>query len=396
MSNLTYDTVYWARIKRRGSNHKDRQYYYGLLSFEKYLEEHPSSVDVEVDEVPTRVSIISNKQDAFELTKKILSRVDTKIGPGSIVKWDEQHWIVYQRARQPNETYISCNMVRCNNQIKWIDKYGVQRQAYCHVVSSQDSQVKANFRTWHSMITPQPNQYLQILVPSNDAISLGQKFIIDDRAWFIVEQDKVSAPGITYYSLTEDKIDREDDDFDNKLANFKDKGKVRIQISDVIVGIDKTFILSPIIYDDGKVRTDLALEYIIDDEEIAIIQNGEIISKAQGQTQVLVRVADAPEINQTFVLKVEDESSDSYILQGPDSLRISQKGIYKAYALNEQQAIDPITSFEISDVKLITAKLDNGILIVTANEDNRLGVVNIIINTANKQYEKTVTIRSLW
>jgi len=66
------------------------------------------------------------------------------------------------------------------------------------------------------------------LVPSNDAILLGQKFIIDDRAWFIVEQDKVSAPGITYYSLTEDKIDREDDDFDNKLANFKDKGKVRI------------------------------------------------------------------------------------------------------------------------------------------------------------------------
>jgi len=89
MSNLTYNTVYLARIKRRGSNHKDRQYYYGLLSFEKYLEEHPSSVDVEVDEVPTRVSIISNRQDAFELTKKILSRVDTKIGPGSIVKWDE-------------------------------------------------------------------------------------------------------------------------------------------------------------------------------------------------------------------------------------------------------------------------------------------------------------------
>jgi len=77
-------------------------------------------------------------------------------------------------------------------------------------------------------------------------------------------------------------------------------------------------------------------------------------------------------------------------------LRISQKGIYKAYALNKERAIDPITSFEISDVKLITAKLDNGILIVTANEDNRLGVVNIIINTANKQYEKTVTIRSLW
>ena len=65
LSLTNYTDVYWYRINKYGENHKEREYNYSVRNFEKYLQEHSSSVDVVIDSTPARASIISNKQDQY-------------------------------------------------------------------------------------------------------------------------------------------------------------------------------------------------------------------------------------------------------------------------------------------------------------------------------------------
>lgn len=390
---MSYTDVYWARLNHRGRTHKEREYYYGLKDFEKYLAEHPSSTNVLIDEVPTLASIISNRQDQFELTKKILTSIDTAIGPGSMVQWDDEHWIVYQRVRQPNETYTSCYMTRCNNKIVWIDDYGVKRERYCYIVSSEDSKIKANFRTWNGMITPQPNQHLELLIPTDATVRLGQKFIINERAWFVVEYDKISAPGITYYSLTEDKVDRMDDDVEQALVGYAKEGKATIEISDITVGVGEASMINPILYNEGRIEK---ATYIYDYDAAKVIIEGDVITGvAAGDTEVTIHVADSPDLQATITVHVEQTTGIVYSLEGPLSIRISETVKYIAYATSIEKDIDPILTFTLSN-DLVKAKLSDGILFITANEDNKIGPVILTVNTANKEYVKELTIKSLW
>jgi len=59
-------------------------------------------------------------------------------------------------------------------------------------VSSVDSKVKSNFRMWHSLISPQPNKFAEIIMPRPifdnpsedlDRLMRGITFIIENEGW---------------------------------------------------------------------------------------------------------------------------------------------------------------------------------------------------------------------
>ena len=396
-----YTDVYWYRITKYGENHKEREYNYSVRNFEKYLNEHPSSVDVIVDSTHTRASIISNKQDQYKLTKQILTSINTIINPGSIVEWNDGHWIVYQKEVNPNQAYNSCYMVECNKKLKWIDEYGVEQEEWAYIFSSKDSIVKQNFRTWNRLITPQPNQWLEMLVPAKKTIKMDQKFIIDGRAWFVDEYDATSSKGITYYSLTEDKIDRMDDSIENGLANANKLDCYKIAIQDEIsCGLTDNYIISPIVYNDGVIDIQ-PLGYIIEDRDIASLMllnnNATIVPISKGQTTLKIYLINQPKVFKSIVINITDMTEQSAVLIGDDSIKTTDFAIYSVYRISDSKIIDPIISFSISDSNLASGiLLDDGTLKIIANEDNKLGVVTVIINTSSNTYTKKIAIRSLW
>ena len=396
-----YTDVYWYRITKYGENHKEREYNYSVRNFEKYLNEHPSSVDVIVDSTHTRASIISNKQDQYKLTKQILTSINTIINPGSIVEWNDGHWIVYQKEVNPNQAYNSCYMVECNKKLKWIDEYGVEQEEWAYIFSSKDSIVKQNFRTWNRLITPQPNQWLEMLVPAKKTIKMDQKFIIDGRAWFVDEYDATSSKGVTYYSLTEDKIDRMDDNIENGLANANKLDCYKIAIQDEIsCGLTDNYIISPIVYNDGVIDTQ-PLGYIIEDRDIASLMllnnNATIVPISKGQTTLKIYLINQPKVFKSIVINITDMTEQSAVLIGDDSIKTTDFAIYSVYRISDSKIIDPIISFSISDSNLASGiLLDDGTLKIIANEDNKLGVVTAIINTSSNTYTKKIAIRSLW
>ena len=396
-----YTDVYWYRVTKYGENHKEREYNYSVRNFEKYLNEHPSSVDVIVDSTHTRASIISNKQDQYKLTKQILTSINTTINPGSIVEWNDGHWIVYQKEINPNQAYNSCYMVECNKKLKWIDEYGVEQEEWAYIFSSKDSIVKQNFRTWNRLITPQPNQWLEMLVPAKKTIKMDQKFIIDGRAWFVDEYDATSSKGVTYYSLTEDKIDRMDDSIENGLANANKLDCYKIAIQDEIsCGLTDNYIISPIVYNDGVIDIQ-PLGYIIEDRDIASLMllnnNATIVPISKGQTTLKIYLINQPKVFKSIVINITDMTEQSAVLIGDDSIKTTDFAIYSVYRISDSKIIDPIISFSISDSNLASGiLLDDGTLKIIANEDNKLGVVTVIINTSSNTYTKKIAIKSLW
>lgn len=396
-----YTDVYWYRVTKYGENHKEREYNYSVRNFEKYLNEHPSSVDVIIDSTHTRASIITNKQDQYKLTKQILTSINTTINPGSIVEWNDGHWIVYQKEVNPNQAYNSCYMVECNKKLKWIDEYGVEQEEWAYIFSSKDSIVKQNFRTWNRLITPQPNQWLEMLVPAKKTIKMDQKFIIDGRAWFVDEYDATSSKGVTYYSLTEDKIDRMDDNIENGLANANKLDCYKIAIQDEIsCGLTDNYIISPIVYNDGVIDIQ-PLGYIIEDRDIASLMllnnNATIVPISKGQTTLKIYLINQPKVFKSIVINITDMTEQSAVLIGDDSIKTTDFAIYSVYRISDSKIIDPIISFSISDSNLASGMLlDDGTLKIIANEDNKLGVVTVIINTSSNTYTKKIAIRSLW
>lgn len=396
-----YTDVYWYRVTKYGENHKEREYNYSVRNFEKYLNEHPSSVDVMIDSTHTRASIISNKQDQYKLTKQILTSINTTINPGSIVEWNDGHWIVYQKEVNPNQAYNSCYMVECNKKLKWIDEYGVEQEEWAYIFSSKDSIVKQNFRTWNRLITPQPNQWLEMLVPAKKTIKMDQKFIIDGRAWFVDEYDATSSKGVTYYSLTEDKIDRMDDNIENGLANANKLDCYKIAIQDEIsCGLTDNYIISPIVYNDGVIDIQ-PLGYIIEDKDVASLMllnnNATIVPISKGQTTLKIYLINQPKVFKSIVINITDMTEQSAVLIGDDSIKTTDFAIYSVYRISDSKIIDPIISFSISDSNLASGiLLDDGTLKIIANEDNKLGVVTVIINTSSNTYTKKIAIRSLW
>ena len=80
---------------------------------------------------------------------------------------------------------------------------------------------------WHSLISPQPNKFAEIIMPrpifddpSEDLNRLmrGITFIIENEGWLVVECDWSSVDGIVYMSLTESKVNYHYDDRDIDVA----------------------------------------------------------------------------------------------------------------------------------------------------------------------------------
>lgn len=407
MSNIGYLDTYLARINKLGATHKERELNASIADFERYLLEHPSSETIVVNGVDELVSIISNKENENKMVKQILSRLTTTLIPGSLFIWDGSTWIVYFQETNPNEAYISSLAVRCNEIMKWINNYGVIKISPCYVVGSMASIIKSNFRTSNGVVVSSPNQFLEILMPYNADLIIGKKFIFSQRAWIIVDYDTISVPGIMYLSLTEDKIDRMDDNQTVGIAEYNNYNSYTIElaINELEVVLGTPYSIFPVVKHNGEIITTETLTYEIVNELLAsatIITGGVRISGIlAGTTSLVISLENAIDVHLDIPIIITNSgiNAPGAIISGPDILRLGMFGTYRMYEFNETEILLTINSFTIDKPTYATGVLANGILTLTANENGLVG--DIIITLVHGgitpfTVTKTITIRSLW
>ena len=386
---MKYIDVYKKRVEHLGTNPQRRAMESGILEFSRslrYNEHTQRGLHKDSDSLTFDGIVLTNKEDDNKSTQILLTELDVPLACGDIVIWNDERWLIYQYTTSSYQPYQKFFMVRCNYEIKWVDEEGEVRKSWCYLLGSKDSKIKDNFRTWNQVITPQPNKYIQLILP-HTTMAINTEIIVLDEAWYLVDYDQNSVPGIVFMSFTETNINELRDDVENKIANAD---KIAAW---TIVSPSEQYVLP---------HSEVALDYVVQkngivvDEkpEISISgslveQDGKIFAAESGEGQITFSIH-----GQTFTQAIHISASPSkqpMVIFGDDKIRVSMAATY------ELQGADQQVVFSVSDTKMATVETTGqSTCLLTTNSKNLLGSVDLIATCGEEVYTKTIKIIPIW
>lgn len=372
-----------------------------MREFQQYLRYSTNVETLYVEDSQFQGIILTNKQDETKLTKRLLAALTVPINPGTIIKWDEERWIIYQKERRALQPYNIFYIVRCNYYLSWINKEGHVQNSWAYVVSSKDSKIKENFRTWNSLITPQPNKFAEILIPDTN-IDKYTKFIINDEGWYIVERDSLSVPGISYLSLSEDKVNKITDSLSESLANTDKLAiyKIVVPLNAAKYRIGDLIVPQFTLTKNGKPVSDLSsftIEMTSSDEEVIEVVDNSFYGAAAGNGYITISIGleDVFELSENFLIEIGEQAVVSGYIRGNDIIKLDRSNSYELIT-NEEIEIDEIL-WSISDENLVSIiSLNGNICTIKANDNNKLGTVSLTATYNTLVVSKDIVIKPLW
>ena len=429
---MNYLDVYFSRVNHFGDTIAERIKNSGIVAFEKWLAQSPFTVvDLSVERGLYFSGIIQTNKDKEE--KKIMYLYvsnDIPIVVGDILTWRQDNgviekWLLLQKEHEVHEQYQTFQIIKCNYNLKWIDAEGYLHQSWAYAVSSVDSKVKGNFRMWHSLISPQPNKYAEIIMPrpiveektaDYDQLMRGINFIIENEGWVVIECDWTSVEGIIYMSLTESKVNYQ---YDDRTIDVADTDRYKFPELPALYKVGDTIIPR---FEAGTLNqweielrpSDFSL--VSEEQEVsgeAEKWYQELHPVAAGKCMITMRLKNRPAVSRTVEITIDplNEEFIAYI-DGPDQLRLDRYGTYALVhdgnILNSEITIVPDSNDnrsqkekerEPSQYATIIADKDkdnNVIYVLHANNKNKLGQLVLTTTYENKEYTKTVEIIPLW
>lgn len=425
---MNYLDVYFSRVNHFGETYAERLKNSGIVAFEKWKARSPFTVeDLSVERGLYFSGIIETSKDKEE--KKIMYLYvanDIPIHVGDILTWRQDNgaiekWLLLQQVHKVHSQYQTFQIIKCNYELKWIDANGYLHKSWAYTVSSVDSKIKGNFRMWHSLISPQPNKFAEIIMPRPilegadvDELMRGISFIIENEGWIVIECDWTSVEGIVYMSLTESKVNYQYDDRDIDVADT-DRYKfptlpILYQIGDSIIPQFEADTLNQ--WEIELRPSDFNL--VNEEQELPGEKEkwySELHAFSAGTCIITMRLKNRPAVTHTVEITINPSEQEfvAYI-EGPDQLKLDRYGVYSLIGnlpINEQEVTiiiqeDPDAKKKPSDYGTIQQDInENNELIpnkyiVHANARNKLGKLVLVATYNNVEYTKQVEIVPLW
>lgn len=403
---MSYVNTYFARVNHLGETTAERIKNGGIRSFYKWMAESPHTVrQLSVERGLYFDAIILTSKDK-EYQKIMFLNVANNIPlqVGDIMNWQiedgsVEKWILISEEKKVNGTYRTFWIVRCNYLIKWIDDDGHLQSSWSYFVSSLDSKIKGNYRTWNHLITPQPNKYAEVLMPRR-AISRATNFIVEEESWQLIEYDHTSVPGTIYLSLTENKINTIYDDVENNIADLDKRAKYEIVLPPTTQVFNIGEPIQPIftIMKNG-VPVQMEAEFISLNKQVARLVDNVLTAVGEGEAELKVILKDCTDIepNELFItIQVgAAETEFSCYIDGNDKIRLGREQIYTVQSTTGE-ILDNVL-FSINDISFATIiESDKNICKIKANGKNKLGQFTLIASVNGNTYEKTIEVVPLW
>ena len=391
---MNYIDVYKRRINHLGTNYQEHAYNSGILEFRRYLKynqhtEH--NLRLEGTEVPFSGVILTDKEDENRVSQILLTKVvedgGPELKPGDLLWWgeDKQPWLLYRSTTSSYQPHQKFYMVRCNYLVNWLDKDRMLNSSWIYLLGSKDSKIKDNFRTWHSVITPQPNKYINIMMP-HQLMDLGTEIMVLDEVWTLVDYDQNSVPGIIYMSFTETNFNEQRDSLEDKLANADMLATWTIDMLEQrTVAANSVFELNYAILKDGVAQT--VKPEIIVEGNLTLLENNWIQVGPSGAGSITIRYRNIEKVQR---VAVGGTPTANVVFIGDDKIRVASTNIYKL-----ENATD--VEFIVEDPKnLVKLQSANNICTIVANENNKLGTFILKAIYNGQIYSKTIQVVSLW
>ena len=401
---MSYLDVYWSRINHNGETTAERIRSGGIRSFEKWMAESPHTIKNLSVERGLYFSgiILTSKDKQYEKIMFLNVSNDIPIVVGDIMNWilddgSVEKWIIAQEEKKVNGTYKTFWIIRCNYLLKWIDDLGHLQQSWAYVVSSVDSKIKGNYRTWNSLITPQPNKYAEILMPRYP-ITRSTNFIVEEESWSVIEYDHTSVPGTVYLSLTEGKINSIYDDVTNGIADTDRLANYAIAISSDIQKFNVGEIIEPkftLTKNGSPIEEPYTL--ISTNKQLAKVINDHLTAVGEGEVEIIVQLDNYPNIQSTLKVQLvsNEEPVFSAYIEGQDKLRLDRESIYTLKGTTD--ILDNVNFYIQGESKLATIiRKENNSCCVHANMKNELGTFVLCAEYNGKTYTKDILVIPLW
>lgn len=399
---MNYLDVYFSRINHLGETTAERIRNGGIRSFEKWLAESPHTIrNLSVERgIYFDGIILTSKDKEYEKIMFLEVANDIPLKVGDIMNWTLDNgtiekWLLIQEEKKVNGTFRSFWIVRCNYFMKWIDGEGHLNQSWGYFVSSLDSKIKGNFRTWNDLITPQPNKYAELLMPRYP-INRATNFIVEDESWTVVEYDHTSVPGVIYLSLTEGKINKIYDDTINDIADLDKLAKYEISIPTEIQNfkIGSEININFTLMKNGSLSNE-EVEFVSTNNNIAKVLQGKLMAIAEGQVEIIIQLKKHPEIKHSIIINIiSANTSFSAYIEGNDVIRLDRTNEYVLKATEE--LVDPII-FSLNNSEYANIiNIEANKCIVRANAKNKLGKFILQAEYNNNIYTKEISVIPLW
>lgn len=395
-----YLDVYFSRVFHRGESVAEVAQNTGERSFESWLASSTHTVkDLSVERGLYFSGIILTDKDKEQQKIMYLNVANNiPIVVGDIVNWQcdgtIEKWIIFKKEKKVNGTYQTFSIVRCNYLMKWVDKNGHVQSSWSYFVSSMDSKIKENFRTWNALITPQPNKYAEMIIPKKD-IERGTSFIVENESWSMVEYDHTSVPGIMYLSLTEEKVNYIYDDLENNIADTDKIANYEVLLPDEIQNFKVGDEIVPIftISKNGQ-PFETEVTYISTNKKIAKIVNGKLTALKEGKVSIVVQLKDYPEIHKEIEINIGEKPMFNAYINGESAIKLDRKSRYE---LISNSPLDKNVTYSLSDENLaFIIDADSNYCIIQANSKNKLGKVILTAIYDGVEYSKEIKIAPLW
>ncbi len=391
---MNYIDVYKSRVSHLGTTYQEHAYKSGILEFRRYLKynqhtEHNLTINNSNEQFSG--VILTDKEDENRVSQILLAKVVEDGGPelkqGDLIWWgeDKQPWLLYRSTTSSYQPHQKFYMVRCNYEVNWLDKDGMLNSGWIYLLGSKDSKIKDNFRTWHSVITPQPNKYINIMMP-HQLMDLGTEIMVLDEVWSLVDYDQNSVPGIIYMSFTETNFNEQRDSLEDKLANADMLATWTIDMPEQrTIAANSIFELNYAILKDGVVQT--VKPEIIVEGNLTLLENNWIQVGPSGAGSITVKYRNLKKVQH---VAVGGTPAANVVFIGDDKIRVASTNIYKL-----ENATD--VEFVIEDPKnLVKLQSANNICTIEANENNKLGTFILRAIYNGNIYSKTIQVVSLW
>ena len=395
-----YLDVYFSRVFHRGESVAEVAQNTGERSFESWLASSTHTVkDLSVERGLYFSGIILTDKDKEQQKIMYLNVANNiPIVVGDIVNWQcdgtIEKWIIFKKEKKVNGTYQTFSIIRCNYLMKWVDKNGHIQSSWSYFVSSMDSKIKENFRTWNALITPQPNKYAEMIIPKKD-IERGTSFIVENESWNMVEYDHTSVPGIMYLSLTEEKVNYIYDDLENNIADTDKIANYEVLLPEEIQNFNIGDEIIPIftISKNGQ-PFETEVTYISTNKKIAKIVNGKLTALKEGKVSIVIQLKDYPEIHKEIEINIGEQPVFNAYINGEAAIKLDRKSRYE---LISNSPLDKDVTYSLSDENLaFIIDAESNYCIVQANSKNKLGKVILTASYNGVEYSKEIKIAPLW
>ena len=413
---MNYRDVYFSRVNHLGETATEVALNSNIRSFERWLAGSPFTVyNLSVERGLYFSGIIQTSKDKAE--KKLMYLYvanDIPIQVGDILTWIQDNgviekWLLLQKVHDIHEAYQTFQIIKCNYELKWIDTNGYIKKSWAYAVSSVDEMVKGNFRMWHSLVSPQPNKFAEIIMPrpifevgSQDQNQLlrGTTFIIEDEAWVVIECDWTSVDGVIYMSLTESKVNYQ---YDSRTEDIAALDTYKFPQLLAVYSVGDTII--PQFESDTLNQWEIEL---IKPKDCTFIDDN-FVAIAPGQCIITMQLKNQHVITKNVEIVINENNNLAIYIKGDDEIKLDRD---KRYDLIDQNTGNPVSGnvvFSIenkTDEKIPLAtiypvysenkQIINYAQVIHANARNKLGEVILSAEYNGTVYTKTIKIVPLW